>query len=112
MAVVRRDAGARVIERVVLIKLAPEYAGQRADVAAATREVLGTAPGVLSLRIGMPADDRTGRECDLSLHLRFADMDAVERYREHEIHRKYVDVFLRPMLDRIRVYNFEIDAPA
>lgn len=99
-----------MIQRVVFIKLAPEYAEQRSDVAAATREVLGTAPGVLSLHAGVPADDRTRREWDVSIVLRFSDMDAVERYREHEVHRKYVDVFLRPMLDRIRVFNFEVDA--
>jgi hypothetical protein len=101
-----------VIQRIVFIKLAPEYADARRDVAAASREVLGAAPGVRSIFVGLPADDRTGREWDLSLHLRFADMDAVERYREHEVHRKYMDVFLRPMLDRIHVFNFTVDDDA
>jgi hypothetical protein len=35
------------------------------------------------------------------------DLDAVERYRVDPVHRAYSDVFLRPMMARIRVYAFE-----
>ena len=33
---------------------------------------------------------------------------AVEDYRAHENHRRYMDVFLRPMLAMIKVWNFEL----
>ena len=36
------------------------------------------------------------------------DLNAVEDYRAHENHRRYMDVFLRPMLAMIKVWNFEL----
>ena len=44
--------------------------------------------------------------------LRFDDMEAVEAYRAHEIHRKYYELYLKPMLDKICVYNFEVPVGA
>lgn len=98
-----------VIERVVLIKLKPEYATdeQRAAVAEVTRTTLPGAHGVRALRVCVPADPRTRREWDLCLEVVLDDVDAVERYRTDPVHRAYADVFLRPMQERIRVYNFE-----
>ena len=55
----------------------------------------------------VPADPRTRREWDLCLEVVLDDVDAVERYRIDPVHRAYADVFLRPMQERIRVYNFE-----
>ncbi len=99
-----------MIERVVMVKLAPEYrdAGDVAAIAAQTREVLATIPEVQTLRVGTAADDRTGRQWQLLIEVRMADLEAVERYRAHPAHRAYVDVFLRPMMEGIRVYNFEV----
>jgi hypothetical protein len=98
-----------VIERVVLIKLKPEYATdeQRAAVAQATATTLPGAEGVRELRVCTAADSRTRREWDVCLEVVLDDLDAVERYRVDPVHRAYADVFLRPMLARIRVYNFE-----
>jgi hypothetical protein len=98
-----------VIERVVLIKLKAEYATdeQRAAVAEATATMLPGAEGVRALRVGTPADARSRREWDLCIEVVLDDLDAVERYRVDEVHRAYVDVYLRPMLQTIRVYNFE-----
>ena len=99
-----------MIQRIVLLKLAPEYAGEPdiRQVAAHSAEVLANVPGVLEIKAGAPADDRTKRDWDVALALRFDDMDAVEAYRAHAVHRKYVDIYLRPMLDKIRVWNFEL----
>ena len=98
-----------VIERVVLIKLKPEFSTdeQRAQVMAATTETLPGAVGVLDLRVAVPADERTRREWDLCIEVVFDDLEAVERYRVDKVHRAYVDVFLRPMMEKIRAYNFE-----
>lgn len=98
-----------VIERVVLVRLKDEYRTdeQRTMVAKATRETLPDAAEVRALRVATPADERTRREWDLVIEVVLADLDAVERYRVDEVHRKYVDVFLRPMMEKIRAYNFE-----
>jgi hypothetical protein len=104
---------ALVIERVVLIKLKPEYATdeQRAAVAEATSTTLPGAQGVRALRVCTAADSRTRREWDVCIEVVLDDLDAVERYRVDPVHRAYSDVFLRPMLARIRVYNFERAEP-
>jgi hypothetical protein len=98
-----------VIERVVLIKLKPDYATpeHRAEIAAATTSTLPKAEGVRALRIGTPADARTRRDWDLCLQVVLDDVDAVERYRVDPVHRKYADELLEPMMQRIHVFNFE-----
>jgi hypothetical protein len=98
-----------MIERVVLIRLDAAYREDLGQVVDASRQVLAEIPGVRALRVGIPADERTARDWDVCIQVRFDDMDAVEAYRAHERHRKYVDVFLRPMLERIRAFNFEVD---
>jgi hypothetical protein len=67
-------------------------------------------PQVRDLEVGAPADPRTRREWDFVILLRLPDMEAVEAYRAHEIHRKYYELYLKPMLDKIRVYNFAVPA--
>ena len=101
-----------MIERVVLIKLKPEYAteAQRAAVVETTRTTLPQAEGVRALRVAMAADARTKREWDVCIEVVLDDLDAVERYSVDRLHRAYGDVFLKPMLATIRVYNFERDA--
>lgn len=101
------DAG--VIERVVLIKLKPEFAtdGQRAAIVQTTATTLRGAAGVRDLRVCTAADARTRREWDVCIQVVLDDLDAVERYRTDSVHRAYADVFLRPMMARIRVYIFE-----
>jgi hypothetical protein len=101
-----------MIQRVVAIKLKPAYSNDadRAQVATASREVLGGVPGVRALDVGIPADAAAGKSWDLLLLLRFDDLQAVEAYRAHANHRRYMDVFLRPMLDVIKVWNFELVA--
>jgi hypothetical protein len=97
-----------MIERVVMIRLDAAFRDQLPEVVAATREVLAPIPGVRALRVGVPADDRTTRDWDVCIEVRFDDLAAVEVYRAHQRHRNYVEVFLRPMLERIRVWNFEV----
>ena len=98
-----------MIERVVLIKLKPEYAtdDQRAAVVETTAATLGKAEGVRALRVCAAADARTRREWDVCIQVVLDDLDAMERYRVDPVHRAYADVFLRPMQARIRVYAFE-----
>lgn len=96
-----------MIERVVMVRLRSDYRENAALVAAQSREVLGQDPEVRAISTGVPADERTRREWDVAILLRFDSLDAVERYRSGAIHRKYLDVYLRPMLESIRVWNFD-----
>ena len=99
-----------MIQRVVAIKLKDGYSNpeDRAQVVAVSREVLGAVPSVRSLDIGTPADFSAEKSWDVLLLLRFDDLAAVEDYRAHENHRRYMDVFLRPMLAMIKVWNFDL----
>ena len=99
-----------MIQRVVVIKLKDAYANDadRAQVAGHTREVLARIGGVRHLDVATPGDERCGRSWDLCILLRFDDIEAVEAYRVDETHRAYADVFLKPMLEVIRVWNFEL----
>jgi hypothetical protein len=98
-----------VIQRVVVIKLKQAYANttDRAAAAKYTRDVLGAIPQVRHIDVGTPADERCERSWDLCLLLRFDDLEAVETYRASAEHRAYVDIFLGPMLEVLKVWNFE-----
>lgn len=99
-----------MIQRVVAIKLKDQYANaeDRAQVAAMSLEVLGAVPVVRSIEVGTPADFATEKSWDVLLLLRFDDLAAVDVYRGHENHVRYMDTFLRPMLAVIKVWNFEL----
>lgn len=95
-----------MVQRVVLVKLDPSYAQEVRTVADHSTEVLGGVPGVREVKAVVAADARTERDWHLCLLLQFDDLETVETYRQHEVHRKYVDVYLRPMMQGIRAYNF------
>ena len=113
LGVVARYCDRTMIERVVLIKLKPEYAtdSQRAAVVQTTETTLPDAVGVRALRVATPADGRTRRDWDICIQVVLDDLDAVERYRVDKVHRAYADVFLRPMMAKIHVFNFERPGP-
>lgn len=98
-----------MIERYVFIRLKEPYGepDNRAQLVARSK-ALATLPGVRSLRVGSPADDRAQEAWDISLALTFDDLEAVETYRLHPEHRAYVDDFLTPRLAAIKAWNFEV----
>jgi hypothetical protein len=102
-----------MIQRVVAIKLKEAYANDddRVQVAATSREILGAIPEVRSIDVGTPADFAAEKSWDVLLLLRFDDLAAVDAYRAHDNHRRYMDTFLRPMLAVIKVWNFELADP-
>ena len=99
-----------MIQRVVVIKLKDAYANEadRAEVARYTKDVLAPIEGVRHLDVATPGDARCEHSWDLCILVRFDDLDAVEAYRLDAAHRAYVDVFLEPMLEVIRVWNFDL----
>jgi len=103
-----------MVERYVFIKLkdAMSTAERRREVVERARAVLPTVPGVVSVRVGEPADGAAVASWDVSIAVRFASIDAVEPYRAHPDHRAFVDGFIRPRMQIIKAWNFDIgDAP-
>jgi hypothetical protein len=98
-----------VLLRLVLIKLKPEFRGdgKRRLIAKKTLEVLPNAARVMNVTVQLPKDQRTEDAWDLCLHVHFASLDDTEVYRLDPIHRAFVDVFLKPMLERIQVFHLE-----
>ena len=97
-----------MIERTVLIRLKPEIRPEAGTVAAHTQEVLADAVGVLQVHTAVAADDRTEQVWDLMISLRFETLEAVEQYRADPRHRKYLEVYLRPLLESIRAFNWVV----
>jgi hypothetical protein len=102
--------GLEMIQRIVLLQLTDEMntPEARRQVAEHSREVLVGIPGVESVDVGVPADEGTAGTWDVLLSVRFASLTAVEEYRVHPDHRRYVDQYLRPGLRSIRAFNFEL----
>ena len=101
-----------MIERYVFIKLKDAHATTtgKADVVEETKAKLPGLPGVLSVTVGTPADEATQSSWDVSIVVRFAKIEEVENYRVHPVHRDYVDNFLRPQMESIKAWNFEVAA--
>lgn len=98
-----------MIHRIVLFKLKEAYANEagRAAVVAKSREMLPGVPGVVEVVAGVPADERSRRDWDLCLQVRFASLEDVAPYLSHPDHRAYVDDFLADRLEVIKAWNFE-----
>jgi hypothetical protein len=97
-----------MIDRIVLVKLTGKAAKNRQTIADYSLAVLKRIPGVESVHIGQPADSASATEWDLALVLRFETLNAVGEYRHHPDHRAYVDNYLKPRMEAIKAWNFEI----
>jgi hypothetical protein len=80
----------------------------RSRIAAHTRETLEEIPGVRSLSVGTPADEAAARSWDLSIVLRFDSLEGIRSYREHPEHRRYVDEYMKPKMQVVKAWNFEL----
>ncbi|MGD9253077.1 MAG: Dabb family protein [Holophagae bacterium] len=100
-----------MIERIVLLQMSEEHRTQAAldEVAERSREVLPALPGVVSCHVGLAADERTAEAWHISLVLGFNKAEDIPPYAAHPDHRAYVDDFLRPRLESLAAFNFEID---
>ena len=99
-----------MIERYVFLKLKDAHstsAGRR-EVIEHTREALPKIPGVRGVAVGEPADGHAVASWDVSIVVRFDKIEDVEPYRVHPDHRAYVDEFLKPRLEVIKAWNFDV----
>jgi hypothetical protein len=101
---------AHMIERIVLLKMNEAHRSRAAleHVAERSRIVLPSLPGVVECHVGLAADERTADSWHVSLVLRFDSADDIPPYAAHPDHRAYVDEYLRPRLDALTAFNFDI----
>jgi len=101
-----------MVERYVFIKLKDSEStseGRRAVIDRA-RESLPAIPGAVAVTVGGPADGAAVASWDVSIVVRFAAVEDIEPYRANPEHRLFVDDFLKPRMEVIKAWNFEIGA--
>ena len=97
------------IEHVVVVWL--KTPGNRAaqDRVIAASQALMSIPGVLSLKAGtMVPSERpvVDSSFDVALSITLADEQAMQHYLTHPVHVQLVEETLKPLVDKIRVYDF------
>ena len=99
-----------MIERTVLVKLKDSFTGEaeRREVASHSREALAVVPGVTGVTVAVAADEKTAGTWDLAITVRFAALEDVPTYGSHPAHRAYVDDYLRPRVETLKAWNFEV----
>lgn len=99
-----------MIIRYVFVRLNDQHhsADARAKVARKSSAWLRAIPGVRDVQVGIPADAGAEGAWDLSIAVSFDDIADVEPYRVHPEHRRYVDEYLRPRMQVIKAWNFEV----
>jgi hypothetical protein len=100
-----------MIQRFVLVKLKEDYANRqiREELAARSREILPSVPGVLGVSVGVPADEATEGAWDLSLIIELTSLAQIPAYLAHPLHRDYVDNLLKPKMEVLKAWNFEAE---
>ena len=100
-----------MIERFAFVKLAPVHATDETRRALATqaRETLRSLPGVLSITIGLPADEDSGKAWDLCVNVRFENLADAAVYRSHPVHRKFVDEVVAPRSAARKGWTFSVE---
>jgi len=106
-----------MVERYVFLKLKDESANEagRKEVIDRAFQDLGSINGVRRLIIGSPADEKSEASWDVSIVLVFDSADVIPGYLEHPKHRAFVDEFVKPRLEVIKAWNFDVrveDYPA
>ena len=100
-----------MIERIVLFKLKEPYSNDaaRAEIAERSRKDLSGLRQLISVSVGVPADDHALAGWDISLVVRFASMDDVDAYVVDPDHRAYVDDYMAERVEVRKAWNFRID---
>ena len=100
----------QMIERIVLLKMKEEFATEiaLAELMEQSRTVLPKLPGVVECSVGFAADEKTGDQWHISLVVRIESLADLPKFTDHPDHRSYVDDFIRPRLESIAAYNFEV----
>ena len=101
-----------MIERFVFFKLKDEYCNDaaRAEFAERTRADLSALQHVLSVTVGVPADEASEQSWDISIVLQFDSIEDVQKYIIDPAHRSYVDNYATPRIEVRKAWNFRVVA--
>ena len=106
---VQGDSGTGAVEHVVVVWLKdPGNPVARSRIIDASK-ALRTIPGVVSLKAGtMIPSERpiVDSSFDVALIITFTDKEAMEAYLIHPDHLQLLEETLKPLVERIRVYDF------
>ena len=99
-----------MIQRFVLVKLKDEFSNQasREALVERTKAAFSDLPGVLDLKVGVPADKGAESAWDLSLVVGFPSLADIQPYIAHPRHRSYVDEELLPKTEILKAWNFKV----
>jgi hypothetical protein len=109
MPAARANGTADSVEHVVVVWLKSPGNSEHRQRIIAESEVLLDIPGVTGLRAGvMVPSERpiVDSSFDVAMIISFTDTAAMQAYLDHPVHVKLVKETLKPLVDRIRVYDF------
>lgn len=100
-----------MIQRYVFLKLRDGAATPEVidNIAGRAHADLPAVPGVQSVVVGRPADERSAAAWDLALAIAFDRQEDIEPYMSHPRHRAFVDEVLKPELEVIKAWDFAVD---
>jgi Stress responsive A/B Barrel Domain len=101
-----------MIERFAFVKLTPEHGtdATRRSLARDALDTLRPLPGVVSITVGLPADDDSAKAWDLCINVRFASLADAAAYRAHPTHRRFVDEVIAPRSAARKGWTFEVES--
>ncbi len=99
-----------MVERYLFVKLASEQSNDegRRICAEMARELGGQAE-LLGLTVGLPADAPALAAWDMSLVLRFASLEAADRFFEGPAYRTFTEGFLGACGRVIKAWTFDVN---
>lgn len=104
-------ADSRIVHVVLVWLKEPGNAEHRAQVITATRG-FSSIPGVEEIRVGEPVPGRRSSvddSFDVGLYMVFASQAALESYLVHPEHKAAQQSILRPLVEKVVVYDFRDD---
>ena len=101
-------ASSETIEHIVIIWLKQPGNTQAQDTVIKASQALKTIPGVISLRSGKAVPSQrtiVDSSYDVALIISLINQAALDAYLVHPTHRKLLEEIMKPLVDRIRVYD-------
>lgn len=109
MPAARANGTADSVEHVVVVWLKSPGNSEHRRRIITESDVLLDIPGVTSLRAGVVIPSErpiVDSSFDVAMIISFTDTAAMQAYLSHPVHVKLVKETLKPLVDRIRVYDF------
>jgi hypothetical protein len=103
-------ASDQAVEHIVIIWLKQPGNTNAQDTVIKASQALKTIPGVVALKSGkaVPSPRKiVDSSFDVALIISFIDQAAFDAYLTHPVHLQLLEEFMKPLVDRIRVYDLK-----